>query len=126
MISLFESGFLLIVILFPLLAISLLLFVIPAVVIISLFIFSASLITMKDYFAIDALMASLKMGEKHRVALAFLSFIMLSSFVIVFISTESIPILFAIVSGLLLSYEMTVVVAVYNRLTQLGNSDEQK
>lgn len=125
-ISLFENGFLLTVILFPLLAISLLLFVIPAVVIISLFIFSASLITMKDCFAIDALMASLKMGEKHRLALVFLSFVMLLSFVIIFIFTESIPILFAIVGGLLLSYEMTVVVAVYNRLTQLGNSDEQK
>ena len=125
-ISLFESGFLLTVILFPLLAISLLLFVVPAVVIISLFIFSGSLIVMKDFFAIDALMTSVKMGEKHRLSLVFLSFIMLSSFIIIFYFTESIPILFAIVGGLLLSYEMTVVVAVYNRLTQLGNSDAQE
>jgi hypothetical protein len=124
--SLFENGFILTLTLVPLFAISLLLFVIPAVIVMSLFIFSSSVVVVNNRFAIDALMESVKIGEKHRLALAFLSFFMLSSFALLFVFTESVPILFAIAGGLLLSYEMTVVVAVYNRLTQVGMSDEDK
>ena len=124
--SLFENGFILTLTVVPLFAISLLLFVIPAVIVMSLFIFSSSVVVMNNRFAIDALMESVKIGENHRLALAFLSFFMLSSFALLFVFTESVPILFAIVGGLLLSYEMTVVVAVYNRLTQVGMSDEDE
>ncbi|MCK5808234.1 hypothetical protein KAH37_04525 [bacterium] len=124
--SLFENGFILTVILVPLFSISLLLVVIPAVIVISLFLFSGSLIMVDKRFAIDALMESVKLGEKHRLALVFLSFIMLSSFAILFVFTESIPIFFAIGGGFLLSYELAVVVAAYNRLLIVGTSDEDK
>lgn len=116
LLNFFKNGFLISVLLFPLLTISFIVFVIPSVLLFSLFMFSFFIVTDKQKFAVDALMESLREGNGYRFPLFLFSLIFYSAMTLLVIFSQMFWPLFIIFGTFLLPYLFTVIYELYDQL----------
>jgi hypothetical protein len=112
----FKNGVVLSIFLLPLLAVSFVFFIVPSVMVFSLFMFSFFIVASRDKFAVDALMDSLRAGFGYRLHLFLFSLIFFSAVIIAGIFSSVIPFMFVPVNGLMFPYFFTVIHEIYEQL----------
>lgn len=112
----FKNGFILTLFLLPLMILGFVFLVIPAVFIFSLFMFSFFFVALKEKFAIDACMESLREGSGYRLHLFLFALIFFSSMVVIFMISEVFPPMFIIICGLFFPYIFSVMYEFYEQL----------
>lgn len=112
----FKNGIILSLFLLPLLSISFILLIVPSVIFFSFFMFSFFIIVIKDKFAIDALMESLREGFGYRLHFFLFSLIFYSSIIVVFFLSEFFLPISVILNGLLLPYFFIVIYEFYDQM----------
>jgi hypothetical protein len=112
----FKNGLVLTLFLFPLLIIGFVMFIIPSVILLSLFIFSFFVVVSKDKFAIDACMESLRQGFGYRLHLFLLSLIFYAGMIVLYILAGYCPLCFAGLSALIIPYFFCVTFEFYEQL----------
>lgn len=116
LINYFKNGLVLSIFLFPLLVLTLVLFIVPSVAVFSLFMFSFFIVSAKDKFAVDALMESLRVGFGYRLHLFLFSLIFYSSFIIGALLSIAIPFIFITINALLFPYFFNVIYELFEQL----------
>jgi hypothetical protein len=116
LVNLFKNGLILSVFLFPLLVVSFVLFIVPSVIVFSLFMFSFFIVAKKEKFAVDALMESLRLGFGYRLHLFLFSLVFYSSIIIGVILSNVVPMLHIVINGVLVPYFFYVIFELYEQL----------
>jgi len=116
LLSLFKNGLILSIFLFPLLVISFIIFIVPSVIVFSLFMFSFFIVAKKEKFAVDALMESLRLGFGYGLHLFLFSLVFYSSVIIGVILSNVVPMLHVFINGILLPYFFYVIFELYEQL----------
>lgn len=111
-----KNGFLISLFLFPLLVLGLAIFVFPAVLFFSFFMFSFFEVVSADKFAIDACMESYRLGRGYRIHLFLLSLVVFASLIIVHIFTDTSPFAFLVVNSFLIPYFVTVINELFEQI----------
>ncbi|MBO4710377.1 hypothetical protein J5681_00490 [bacterium] len=113
----FKNGFLISILLFPLLTISFVAAIIPSIAIFSIFMFTFFIIVRKQSFAVDAMVESLRKGNGCRLPLFLFSFIFYASAALALFLAQWIfmPLGF-IVGALITPYFFTVIYEFYYQL----------
>ena len=111
-----KNGILLALFLFPLLVIGFVILILPSVLLFSLFMFSFFMIVVKEKFAIDACMESLRLGFGYRLHLFLFSLIFYSVIMMIYIVSEGFPVLFIPLSGVVLPYFFVVMHEFFEQL----------
>jgi len=111
-----KNGLLLSLFLFPLLVIGFVFLILPSVMLFSLFMFSFFIVVVKEKFAIDACMESLRLGFGYRLHFFLFALIFYSATMIIYIVTEGFPILFIPLYGVALPYFFTVIFEFFEQL----------
>ncbi len=124
LLTFWEKGTVMTVLLLPLFALSFLLLIIPGIIVLSLFLFSGIIATEEQNGAIDSLMASIRLGQHHRLSVFFFAFILFFSFAILFAFLESFPLIFPIVTGPFVAYATVATKVLYNCLLLEKKRDE--
>lgn len=112
----FKNGFLISILLFPLLTISLVAFVLPSLLLFSLFMFSFFIVPNKQKFAVDALMESLREGNGHRFPLFLFSLIFYGVITLLVLFSQLFWPSFVILGTFLLPYLFSVIYELYDQL----------
>lgn len=112
----FKKGVLLALFLFPLLVVGFVVLILPSVLLFSLFMFAFFMIVVKEKFAIDACMESLRLGFGYRLHFFLFSLIFYSVIMMIYIVSEGFPILFIPLSGVALPYFFIVIYEFFEQL----------
>lgn len=112
----FKNGMVLTIFLLPLLLVGFVLFIIPSVILFSLFIFSFFIVVSKEKFAIDACMESLRDGFGYRLHLFLLSLIFYSAMIILYILSGFCPICFFMLNALIVPFFFCIAFEFYEQL----------
>lgn len=112
----FKNGVLLALFLFPLLVVGFVILILPSVLLFSLFMFSFFMIVVKEKFAIDACMESLRLGFGYRLHFFLFSLIFYSVTMMIYILSEGFPVLFIPLSGVVLPYFFIVIYEFFEQL----------
>ncbi|MFO7734829.1 MAG: hypothetical protein R6W70_01300 [bacterium] len=111
-----KNGFLLSLFLFPLLILGSAVFIFPAVLFFSFFMFSFFEVASNDKFAIDACMESYRMGRGYRIHLFLFSLVVFASLIIVHIFTDTSPFAFLVVNSFLIPYFVIVINELFEQI----------
>ncbi len=112
----FKNGVVLTAFLLPLLIIGFVVFIIPSVILLSLFMFSFFIVVSKDKFAIDACMESLRQGFGYRLHLFLLALVFYAGMIIVYMLTSFCPICLVALNSLVIPYFFCVTFEFYEQL----------
>lgn len=111
-----KNGFIISCFVFPLLTMGFVAFVIPSILLFSIFIFSFTHVVVKHKFAIDACMESLRQGYGYRLHLFLLSFFFYAAIALIYLITDFHPALFIVISTFFLPYFFAVVQEFFEQL----------
>lgn len=111
-----KNGVLLSLFLFPLLVFGFVFLIIPSVLLFSLFMFSFFMIVVKEKFAIDSCMESLRLGFGYRLHFFLFALIFYSVTMMIYIVSEGFPILFIPLFGAVLPYFFIVIYEFFEQL----------
>ena len=111
-----KNGVVLTIFLLPLLLVGFILFIIPSVILFSLFVFSFFIVVSKDKFAIDACMESLRDGFGYRLHLFLLSLIFYAAMIILYILSGFCSVCFVVLNALIIPFFFCVAFEFYEQL----------
>lgn len=111
-----KNGFLISILLFPLLLVGAILGVIPSIALFSIFMFTFFITARKQKFAVDAMMDSLREGNGYRLPLFLFSFIFYASAALAFLLAQLFMPLGFIVGALITPYFFSVIYEFYDQL----------
>ncbi len=111
-----KNGVLLSLFLFPLLVVGFVILILPSVLLFSLFMFSFFMIVVKEKFAIDACMESLRLGFGYRLHFFLFALIFYSVIMMIYIVSEGFPVLFIPLCGVALPYFFVVIFEFFEQL----------
>lgn len=111
-----KNGFLVSILLFPLLLVGMVLGIIPSVALFSLFMFTFFITARKQKFAIDAMMDSLREGNGYRLPLFLFSLIFYASAALALLLAQLLLPLGFIAGALLTPYFFSVIYEFYDQL----------
>lgn len=111
-----KNGFLISILLFPLLLAGAVLAVIPSIAFFSVFMFTFFIIARRQKFAVDAMMDSLREGNGYRLPLFLFSFIFYASAALALLLAQIFMPLGFIVGALITPYFFSVIYEFYDQL----------
>jgi hypothetical protein len=112
----FKNGLVLSIFILPLLLLGFVLFIIPSIILFSLFMFSFFIVISKDKFAIDACMESLRHGLGYRLHLFLVSLIFYSGIIILYMISGFCSICFMALNAIIFPYYFCVIFEFYEQL----------
>ncbi|MBO7128048.1 hypothetical protein J6W78_10980 [bacterium] len=116
LLSCFKNGFLISIILFPLLVISFVAVIVPSIVLFSVFMFTFFITARKQTFAVDAMWDSLREGNGYRLPLFLFSLIFYASATLAFLLAQLFMPLGFIAGALITPYFFSVIYEFYDQL----------